>query len=328
MANLQGNSSISVANAGEFVISWDSTLQDGSSNGVFAKRFDANGVPIAPELDELQRVTLQGPLGGNAQFSLSIGNSTTALIPYAGANRGSTTATNIQTAVNALPGFADVVVTADSGTSNEIQDIIFTSGPNTTPNGGTFRLSHRGLITAPITFVGNQPANAQGTSDNIQAALVALANTDPLLTVTPLDQFNFRVTFLGADGQIDQPPIVPTDNQLNQGSLSVVTVDEGGLSGTEFLFDFAGTAGRQDQPDIVLANNTLGVTTIIQEELVKGVNSEFQVNVETTGDQSFSQTVTRPDGSFFIVWNQRRPGRRWLWNFWQALRCQWRRAQR
>ena len=118
----------------------------------------------------------------------------------------------------------------------------------------------------------------------------------------PLSQFQFRVTFLGADGQIDQPAIVPTDNQLNQGSLSVVTVDEGGLSDTEFLFHFAGTAGRQDQPDIVLANNTLGVTTIIQEELVKGVNSEFQVNVETTNDQASSDVVIRPDGSFFVSW--------------------------
>ena len=166
----QGAPSIDVADDGSFVVSLTSGDQDGDSDGVFAKRFDANGVAIDPEFDELQRIQLQGPLGQNARFSLTVGSATTGLINYAGANGGSVTATNIQAALNGLPGLGDVVVTADRGDSNEIQEIIFSQGPNNTPNGGTFRLGHRGLITAPITYAGNQAANAAATATNIEDA--------------------------------------------------------------------------------------------------------------------------------------------------------------
>ena len=278
------------------------------ASGVYAKRYDADGVPIDEEFDELQRIELQGPLGNNTQFSLRVGTATTGQIAYAGANRGSTTAANIEAALSGLPGLADVTVTPDRGTSNEVQEIVFTNTPNNTPNGGTFRLAHRGLITGPITYVGNQAANAAGTATNIEDALRALANTDVLLTVVPAqiggndNPFRFIVTFLGTDGGIDHPVMVPTDNQLNQGSLSVNTIDDGGKSNVAFLVNFAGDAGRFDHPDIELVNNRQGVTSINVDELIKGHNSEFQVNVETTDGQNRSKTVRRADGSFFVVW--------------------------
>ena len=136
----------------------------------------------------------------------------------------------------------------------------------------------------------------------------ALTNTGDTLTVVPVQiggndsPFRFIVTFLGVDGGIDHPQLVPTDNQLNQGSLSVLTIEDGGKSNDTFLVNFLGDAGRQDQPDIELANNRLGVTSILVEELIKGHNSEFQVNVEITASQDNSRTVLRDDGSFFIVW--------------------------
>ncbi len=308
IANAQTLASIAVSPTGEFNVSYTSNTQDGSANGVFAKRYDANGVPIDEEFDELQRLELQGPLGNNTQFSLRVGTATTGQIAYVGPNSGSRTAANIEAALSGLPGLAGVTVTPERGTSNEVQEIIFTNTPNNTPNGGTFRLAHRGLITAPIVYVGNQAANAAGTATNIQDALRALANTDVLLTVVPAqvggndNPFRFIVTFLGTDGGIDHPQMVPTGNQLNQGSLSVNTIDDGGKSNTTYLVNFAGDAGRFDHPDIELVNNRQGVTSINVDELIKGHNSEFQVNVETTGAQQRSQTVRRADGSFFVVW--------------------------
>ncbi|MBI3450233.1 MAG: hypothetical protein HY049_15130 [Acidobacteria bacterium] len=47
--NYQSRASISMSPAGAFVVAWQSYMQDGSSNGVFAQRFDASGVPAGSE---------------------------------------------------------------------------------------------------------------------------------------------------------------------------------------------------------------------------------------------------------------------------------------
>ncbi len=46
----QSRPDVALDGDGDFVIAWHSAAQDGSGNGVFARRFDANGVPQAPEL--------------------------------------------------------------------------------------------------------------------------------------------------------------------------------------------------------------------------------------------------------------------------------------
>ncbi|MEX2119535.1 MAG: hypothetical protein WD847_08060 [Pirellulales bacterium] len=47
--NAQFNSSIGIDDDGDFVISWTSALQDGSSNGIYAQRFNASGVKQGSE---------------------------------------------------------------------------------------------------------------------------------------------------------------------------------------------------------------------------------------------------------------------------------------
>lgn len=301
---------IDVAPTGEFNVTWTSANQDGNLLGVFAKRFDANGVAIAGEFDELQRLVINGPPNNNSNYRLRMGGPggpTTGNIVYVGAGSGSQNAANIQTALRALPNLGTVTVTPVPGNSNEIQLLDFgVSFPR--PISGTFRLAHRGQITAPIVFAGNQVANAAATATAIQDALRALVNTDVLLTVVPLtngpdnDPFRFLVTFLGTDGGIDHPNLVLVNNQLNQGSVAISTILDGGKSNNEFIVAFNGASGRTDQPDIQLANNAGGVASITSIELVKGRNSEFQVNVETTNNQEAGDVVIRPDGSYFYVW--------------------------
>ena len=45
----QSSASVSLDADGDFVVAWDSQLQDGSDQGVFARRFNAAGVPLAVE---------------------------------------------------------------------------------------------------------------------------------------------------------------------------------------------------------------------------------------------------------------------------------------
>ncbi len=299
---------VDVSATGEFIVAWDSNTQDGSNFGIYGKRYDANAVAIAPEVDELQKLTLNSP-SANARFSLRVGTATTALITYAGPNGGSTTATRIQTALTNA-GLAGVSVTAGFGTSDEVQQINFTTGANNTPANGTFQLSHRGIATAPIAFAGPTSADAQTTATAIETALRALIPTSTLTVVAApagggnFNPYRYIVTFSGpVVGGIDQPQLVPVGNLLNQGSYSVSTTDEGGKSANEFFVSFGGASGRTDQPAIQLANNTLGVASITVVEMINGVNSEFQVNTEINDAQRNVAVVTRPDGSYFVTWN-------------------------
>lgn len=48
-SNKQENPAIAMDSSGNFVVAWNSYLQDGSSNGIFAQRFDSNCTPINDE---------------------------------------------------------------------------------------------------------------------------------------------------------------------------------------------------------------------------------------------------------------------------------------
>lgn len=306
----QSTPRLDMSATGEFNISWTSADQDGSSNGVFAKRFDASGIAIAEELDEVQRLTLNGPPNAGSTYRLRMGapgGLTTGTIIYAGPGNGSQSAANIQAALRALPNLDSVTVTPVPGTSDEVQFLNFTGFP--LPQTGTIRLAHRGVISAPIPFAGNTAANAVTTATSLQDAL-RLITGSTTLTVVPAvvgganNPYRFIVTFIGAPvAGRNQPPLVLVDNQLNQGTLTVSTISEGGQSDDQFMIGFNGTSGRVDQPTIELALNTGGVAAITAEELTRGVNSEFQVNSETVGSQTSGDTVIRADGSFFYVWN-------------------------
>ena len=47
--NKQENPAIAMDSAGNFIVVWNSYLQAGSSNGIFAQRFDPNCTPVGQE---------------------------------------------------------------------------------------------------------------------------------------------------------------------------------------------------------------------------------------------------------------------------------------
>jgi hypothetical protein len=70
--NDQRSPSVAADSGGNFVVVWDSNLQDGSGHGVFGQRYSAAGVPLGPEFRVNSFTT--GSQGGPAVASDAAGN--------------------------------------------------------------------------------------------------------------------------------------------------------------------------------------------------------------------------------------------------------------
>lgn len=69
-ANNQRNASITALDDGGFVVSWESDGQDGSDSGIYAQRYDANGIPFKPII---QVIPIRPLLVGSATAVLDDG---------------------------------------------------------------------------------------------------------------------------------------------------------------------------------------------------------------------------------------------------------------
>jgi uncharacterized phage protein gp47/JayE len=104
----------------------------------------------------------------------------------------------------------DAAVVLAAGT-DEIQNLAFSA----TPTSGSFRLVYEDESTALIPFTANAAA-----------VQTALNNLNDLSGVTVSGSFaaGFAVTFAGADGKIDQPALLVSDNTLDNAGAVTVTV--------------------------------------------------------------------------------------------------------
>lgn len=283
---------------GNFTVAWQSDGQDGDGWGIYGKRFDADGVELPGDANEVQRITLEGPPAANSTFTLVFNGEETGNITYFGNNSGSRTAGAIQTQLRNLMGLGGTLtVTPIAGDSNEVQRLILTGIDPT----GNFRLAHRGQITGQIDI----GANGGATATNIQNALQALNNGAGITVAqtNAMDDFDFTITFGGANGGTDHPELLPLNLNLSNGGATVFTVDDGGQDGQTFEVTFTGVDGNQDQPLLELGDNTGGVIAITATEIVQGANSEFQVNTTTVNSQTTPSIAVRPDtGDFVIAW--------------------------
>jgi subtilisin-like proprotein convertase family protein len=308
VTGVQAEPSIARDAAGGFVITWRSAGQDLSGNGVFAKRFDANGVAQPGDIDEMQRIELLGPPVPGSTYRLGFGGQTTGVINYTGDN--AIDAISIQTALRNLPNLGNTLTVVPApGMTDEVQLISFLSPTpnNPTPTGGTFQLSHAGLFTGPITFAGPGAANGLTTAANIQAELILLPGLAGVTVVpaTPNNDRQFLVTFAGPPvGGVDQPLMFLLQNNLTPAGVTgtITERQQGGASATDFVVTFNGVDGRRDQPSITLADNTGGVVNMNTVTLVEGSDSEFLVPDNTLGDQQSPAIAWLPNANFLAVW--------------------------
>lgn len=72
----QGESAVAMDQEGNFVVAWNSLNQDGDSFGVFARRYDANGVPAGPEFQvntttSNDQILSDIAMGANGEFVIT-----------------------------------------------------------------------------------------------------------------------------------------------------------------------------------------------------------------------------------------------------------------
>jgi VCBS repeat-containing protein len=285
---------------GNFVVTWtheDATDPDQVFDEIYARRFDANGVPLGT-VDEIQRLEFLGPPANFSTFTLDFQGATTGPIAYAGAGNATITARNIRQALRGLPTIGNQI-TVTPIAADEIQTITLTGNPTS----GTFRLDYNGNVTADIIYTG--PANPDGTAGNIGDALAAIPDlAGGTVVVTAIDGYRFNVLFTDDLGLQDHPLMVVDDNSLDQGEVNVSETVRGASVDTTTVFDvlFTGADGSTDQPMLVHSGRFGGVTHIQIEELVKGDSGEFRVNNVQDNSQEYSRLAIDADGNFVIAW--------------------------
>lgn len=77
--NLQGNPSIAMDGAGDFVIGWESNYQDGDGYGIYARKFNSNGVPTTNEF-----LVNQTTVGDQQNASVSIDSTGDFVVAWQG----------------------------------------------------------------------------------------------------------------------------------------------------------------------------------------------------------------------------------------------------
>ena len=207
-AGTQQRPEVIIDNAGSFVVTWNGSGLD-DTDGVFARRFDPNGVPLGT-VNEIQHLEILGPPAPSSTFTLQLGSDTTGPIAFAGVGNSALTARNIENALRNLPTTGDQITVTPIAT-DEVQTITFAGGPTS----GTFALDFAGSVTALITFAG--PGQANTTAQNIQDALRVLPNLGSS-TVVASNDYVYVVTFRGLAGALDQPLLVVTNNTVTPGS--------------------------------------------------------------------------------------------------------------
>lgn len=137
--------------------------------------------------------------------------------------------------------------TVIGGAQNEIQKLSYSIAPD----GGDFILSHDGNDTPPLIF------NASNAA--IQTALNNLASLSGVI-VTGDFNAGHEIEFAGADGGIDQPKIIITNNLTNGGEAIEVTnstVQTGSASILSIPFSqdlYIQVPGLQDARNTILAS--------------------------------------------------------------------------
>ena len=296
-ANAQGNPKIAVAQDGSFVLTWESWGQDGSGYGVYARRFDRNGIPLT---DEFQV---------NTNIVSDQGNPAIAI-----ADDGS------------------FVITWESWSQDGSGYGVYAQryDANANPVGSEFKVNttiaswqwHPTIATAPDgSFVIAWESWAQDGSGYGIFAQRFDSNGNPVSS-------EFQVNTTITNSQTDPIIAMASDGSfvmvwesLNQdGSSSGIYARKFGSNGVALTSEIqvnTTTANAQEQPTIRVASDgsfVIAWQSLNQDGSSYGIyarkfgsngtalTNEFQVNTTTANSQSEPAIAIDSEGNFTIVW--------------------------
>ncbi|MHC4325883.1 MAG: hypothetical protein ACYSUX_16555 [Planctomycetota bacterium] len=294
----QKNAAIAMDEAGSFIVVWSSYLQDGSSNGVFARRFDPNCNPLAEE------------------FQINTTSSGNQAEPAV--------------AMDAAAGF--VIVWQGPGFIEEDMEDIFARrfDPNGLPIGGEFRVNS---LADDQQLFPSTAINSDGKFIVIWESANTPVEGDKSICGQLFDSngVEFGAEFLvNAEPAVCRYPDVVADAN---GNFAVVWMeDKSSNSIMARLFDPNG-APRTDtfevstigfssvtRPSIAMDTSGSFLVTWDGDPNLAGMDDiharrydpngaplggQFLVNTTLVGAQQYPQAAMNDDGEFIIVWDCR-----------------------
>ncbi len=290
---------VAVDASGNFVVAWASNGQDGSGYGVYARRYDVNGVPRGGEFrvnttttDAQTNPAVAGDASGNFvvvwQSKLQDGNGwgvyaqryDSAGVPQGGEFRVNTTTANDQisptVAMNASGGF--VVVWASNG-----QD------------GSGYGVYAQRFDAAGARLGGEFRVNTTTNRDQTNPAVAVDAAGDLVVTWSSIGQDNggswgCYAQRYSADGTPQGGEFRVNTNTADNQQYSRVAMDANGN------FTIAWASMNQD-------GQGWGIYAQRYSAAGAALGGEFRVNTTTAGDQNYPALTMDTSGNFLITWS-------------------------
>jgi hypothetical protein len=299
--------SVSLADAGQFVIAWTGYGgQDGSNNGIFARRFSAAGVPQAVEF-QVNSFTTGYQLSADLSLDAD-GDFVVAWTSFSTSQDGSGDGV-----------FARRFSSAGVPQASEFQVNSFTPGDQTSPS---VSLDANGDFVIALTGEDSQDGSNHGVfARRFDAAGVPQAAEFQVNSFTPGDQSSASVS-LDADGDF----VVAWDSQLQDGSDQGVFARRFNAAGVPLAVEFQvntyttglqfgfsaglGFVSLDADGDFVVSWQSQGQDGSSDGVFVRRFNSsgaplttELQVNSYTTNSQRSAAVAADDSGDFVVAWH-------------------------
>jgi hypothetical protein len=268
---IQRFSSVAIDADGDFVVTWTSAGQDGSGDGIYARRFDKGGNPISAEFRVNQWTT-----GNQTRSSVAMDSLGNFVVVWESDNNTDPSAVNIDAGAAVWAQF----YRADGravGTQFKVNSL--TTGNQRLSD---VALNDEGDFVVTWSDQSNEPSGGYSVYAQRYSFNAAANGGAGLVTADPSG--NFKVNQF------------TTGNQI----ASSVAIDGDG--------DFVITWQSPAQEGTGSAN---GIFAQRYDNTGAAVGSEFQVNTFTAGEQVFARVAMRNDGQFIVTWdsaNQEAPG--------------------
>ncbi len=295
VANNQDTPDVTTLASGEFVVVWESWNQDGSDNGVYFQRYDANGVAQGGETQVNSTTT--DDQGNPHVVALSNGNFAVTWV------------SNLQDGSD-LGVYVRVFTATGTAVTGEIA--VNTTTTNDQEGVRIAALTGGGFV---VTWESDgQDGDQKGIySQRYDNSGIAQGGETQVHTTTAGNQFDPRVGALNDGGYL----IVWDSNATGSNEIMAQRFDAAGAAvGSEFQVNTT-TAGSQD--DGVITALTGGGFVVIWESNGQdgsddglfgqrfnasgtAIGGEFQINTTVTNDQVQVSVVSLDDGGFLVSW--------------------------
>jgi hypothetical protein len=320
----QRNPIVAMDASGDFVITWQSSDQDGSGEGVYAQRFTAAGVAVGGEVrvnvyttsDQGTPAVAMDADGDAVVTWQSNGQDGSGLGVYL--RKFATSAPNVAVVL------ADQTAVEDAGVSFTIPAGSFTDPDNdaltlsATRADGTALPSWLAFNPATRVFSGTPPFDASGTltirvtatdpagqtaSDDFTLT-IANTNRSPVLAAALPDQ----TVAVGAALSFTIPAGSFTDPDADDALTLSATLTDGAALPSWLSFNpatgsFSGTPPYTSSGSLavrVTATDNTAATAF--DDFTLWLRSDARVNSTTTGDQQSPAVAMDADGDFVVTW--------------------------